>query len=99
MFGMPLEQLEKQLGGAQAYEQALAPLREITAMYRENDTGPFLMGNEICFADLIWMATLHGLRIIGEDDVYERLMNMLGEDRKIHDGLLDVAAPWLLKDR
>lgn len=98
MFGMTLEQVEKQLGGAKAYEQAKAPHQELTEMYKENTEGVFLMGNEVCFCDVVWASTLHGLRIIGEDDVFNMLLNTLGEDRKVHDALLEAAAPWLVRD-
>ncbi len=42
-FGMPLQQLEKEQGGDQAWEKATSPIKEVGDMLRAKG-GPFVLG-------------------------------------------------------
>ncbi|KAL3961051.1 hypothetical protein ACCO45_006168 [Purpureocillium lilacinum] len=69
--GMPIDEFEAKHGGEAAYAAAEQPLRDVTAMYKENGgEGPFLQGAKVCYADFVWIAFLEFARRIGED-VYE----------------------------
>ncbi|KAL8687388.1 MAG: hypothetical protein Q9218_006426, partial [Villophora microphyllina] len=57
-FGMPLSQLEKEVGGEKAWEDAKPFIKEFGEMLRENPEGPFLRGEEVSYADFVVVGAL-----------------------------------------
>ena len=95
-FGMPLDELEKAKGGEQAWEAAqpgMAELREFMAKHKQ-DEGPFVLGSQVCYADLIIVSMLESIRKIGED-LYEK---WVGDDEGLRN-LHEACQPWIKDDQ
>ncbi|KAI4272413.1 MAG: hypothetical protein L6R38_006617 [Xanthoria sp. 2 TBL-2021] len=73
-FGMPLEQLDKELGGDAQWEEAKPIIREIAALIEEGG-GPFVLGGEVSYADFILVGALCLFKRLGEG-VFERTVRM-----------------------
>ncbi|KAK5656986.1 hypothetical protein OQA88_3509 [Cercophora sp. LCS_1] len=89
--GMPLDQLERELGGQKAWEMAAPLLQELTGLLKENE-GPFFEGDEVTYVDFVWVGALLFIQKIGED-FFEELLKAAG-DAKPHLGLLEGCKQW-----
>ena len=96
LVGMPLDEFEAKHGGEAAYAAAEAPLRDVSAMLREHDQGPFLQGAQVCYADFVWVAFLEFLRRLG-DDIFNQVLARTGA-RELHERLVEASAPWLKRN-
>ncbi|KAF2869997.1 hypothetical protein BDV95DRAFT_93860 [Massariosphaeria phaeospora] len=72
-FGMPLEQVEKELGGEQAWKEVEQPAKEVAELLKKNG-GPFFLGKTISYADMILASYLHFLKCVGGEDNFERFV-------------------------
>ncbi|KAF2142241.1 uncharacterized protein K452DRAFT_271090 [Aplosporella prunicola CBS 121167] len=91
-FGVPLDVLEKERGGEQAWEKAKAPLEKVAAMLKEND-GPFFLGEQVCYADFVVVSVLQFCKRIGQD-LYDRIVAI----DKAYDDIYKASAKWLERD-
>ncbi|KAI3318486.1 thioredoxin-like protein [Xylariaceae sp. AK1471] len=94
--GMSLEQLEKELGGEKAYNAASPHLKDITALLKENDQGPFFMGKTVSYTDFVHAGFLIMMRRLG-DDVFQPILNATG-DPDVHLKFLEGLKPWTERD-
>lgn len=94
--GKPTEQLHSENPVGASLARVADVLGEVSAMYRENPGGPFLMGEQVGFADFVWIGMLLFFRKIG-DDVLEPLLENTG-DREVHLQLLEAARSWTERD-
>jgi glutathione S-transferase len=85
--GMPLDQFEKEHGGQKAYDAASPHLKKITALLKENDKGPFFLGETISYTDFNHAGFLIMMRRLG-DDVFQSVLNATG-DPEVHLKLLE----------
>lgn len=96
-FGMPLELLEAEKGGEQAWVAARPGIEDLKAFLRENkkDEGPFVLGSEVCYADFVVAAMMESLRRIGPE-LYARFVQEDGEGalRALH----EACSQWMEKD-
>ncbi|PWY80630.1 putative glutathione S-transferase [Aspergillus heteromorphus CBS 117.55] len=91
MFGMSLDQLEKEQGGDKAWDKAEPKIREATALLKENQ-GPFFMGEVISYADLVWTSILLFQKRMGPD-FFDELLKRSG-DPQVHLKLLEAVSPY-----
>ncbi|KAI1424488.1 putative glutathione S-transferase [Xylaria sp. FL1777] len=94
--GMPLEQFVQENSAEKAYEAAAPHLRNITAMLKENDKGPFFMGDTISYVDFIHAGFLVMFRRLG-DDIFQPLLEATG-DPELHLKFLEALKPWIKRD-
>lgn len=72
-FGMPLPEFEKcEKSGETAWKGAEGPLKEMAALLKETD-GPFFMGQQVSYADFVFVSLLLMFKRLGED-IFERVM-------------------------
>lgn len=96
-FGMPLDEYERQLGGEKAWIEALPALLEITSLLKERQTeGPFFLGKDISYADIIWMGALIFLKRVDET-VFQELLDRT-EGRDVHERFFEACEPWTKRD-
>lgn len=91
-FGMPLNELAEKKGGDVAYNAARPYLEQVTALLKEDGSGPYFLGKEVSYADFVWAGFLIFMRRIGED-VIEKVLEATG-DRKVHEKLLEGVKEW-----
>ena len=102
LVGKSVDEIEREEGGERAYERLAPVLREITAMLREDPSGPFFGGNEVGYVDFFWAGFLLFARRIGED-VLEGVLERCddggdgGGGGDLHRRLLDAVAPWSVR--
>ncbi|CAM1504384.1 Fc.00g019750.m01.CDS01 [Cosmosporella sp. VM-42] len=88
--GMPLDQLEKEKGGQQAWDAAQPVLHEVEALLKENTDGPFFLGKTISYADFQWGGFLIFIQRGGHiDDLYK-----ISGDAQLHKNLLEALASY-----
>ncbi|KAK7542558.1 uncharacterized protein J3D65DRAFT_220487 [Phyllosticta citribraziliensis] len=91
-FGMPLSQLEKEKGGAPAWEAAKEPLQKMAALLNQQ-SGPFFLGNEVSYADFVLVSFLEYAKRTGQD-AYD---NIVAVDKSF-DEIYKASAKWLERD-
>jgi glutathione S-transferase len=79
----------------QAWEKAAPALKEATELLKANG-GPFFLGKEFSYADVMWIGLLIFWRRIG-DDVFEKFLEATG-DRSVHLAMLEAAKQWTERD-
>ncbi|RYC57993.1 hypothetical protein CHU98_g8228 [Xylaria longipes] len=94
--GMPLEQFVQENGGDKIWTNAAPHLQNITAMLKENDKGPFFLGDTISYVDFTHVGFLIMFRALG-DDVWKPLLEATGEP-EVHLKLLEALEPWTKRD-
>ncbi|PSR77832.1 hypothetical protein BD289DRAFT_444769 [Coniella lustricola] len=94
--GMTLDEMEKKEGGTVWQEAAEPYLRQVTELLKENDKGPFFLGDTVSYADFVWAGLLIFVRRVG-DDFFQPLLDRTG-DRKAHEDLLKAVEPWSKRD-
>ncbi|KAM5355337.1 hypothetical protein ACJ41O_001983 [Fusarium nematophilum] len=90
MVGMPLDQLNKEKGGQQAWDAAQPVLHEVEALLKESSDGPFFLGKTPSYADFVWAGFLI---FIQRNGLIDELYNVSG-DGQLHKDLLEATAPW-----
>lgn len=91
-FGMPLSKLAETKGGDVAYNGARPYLEQVTAMLKEDTSGPFFLGQEVSYADFVWAGFLIFFQRIG-DDVFQKVLETSG-DGDAHLALLVGVKKW-----
>ncbi|PYH99130.1 putative glutathione S-transferase [Aspergillus ellipticus CBS 707.79] len=91
MFGMSLDQLEKEQGGDKIWDETESVIREATELLKENK-GPFFMGEVISYADLVWTSILLFHQRLGPD-LFDELLRRSG-DSQVHLNLLEAVSPY-----
>lgn len=78
-FGMPLSELEKSpKAGEAAWESAGPTLQALVEMLNEHNSGPFVLGEEPSYADLILAGYWAFIKRVDKNDIFERLMSYDG---------------------
>ncbi|PLB47497.1 putative glutathione S-transferase [Aspergillus steynii IBT 23096] len=95
MFNMPLDRVEKELGGERGWNETTSVIQEITALLSENK-GPFFEGEIVGYADFVWASVLLFLARIGPDFLDEALKR--SGNAQVHLDLLEAVKPWSSKD-
>ena len=95
MLGMPLDDFEKAKGGERAWDAAAPGLRELSEFLTKHkkDEGPFTLGSQVSYMDFWIVATLEGMRRIGQD-LFDRLVAF---DRRFGE-LHEACKPWMNRD-
>ncbi|KAF2724507.1 hypothetical protein K431DRAFT_291599 [Polychaeton citri CBS 116435] len=102
-FGMPMAQLEAARGGDAAWEAAKPAIEALGALVQqggggkgEAESGPFVLGAEVSYADFVIAAFLESLRRIGPD-MYEKAIGYDGTGalERLH----GACKPWMGKDQ
>ena len=94
---MPLYQLESEKGGPDSWNAAKPHLDEITAMLKEDSSGPYFLGRQVSYVDFVWGGFLIFMQRIGSD-VWEALLKTVGEDADVHGKLLLGLDQWSLRN-
>ncbi|KAI0456260.1 putative glutathione S-transferase [Xylaria acuta] len=94
--GMPLEQFVQENGGDKVWKEAAPHLQGITAMLKENNKGPFFLGDTISYVDFTHAGFLIMFRALG-DDVWQPLLEAMG-DPELHLKFLEALKPWTERD-
>ena len=89
--GMSLEQWESEKGGEVAWKAAEPGFQLFEKLLREHkrDQGPFILGSEVCYADLMAASLAEFYRRI-EQNAYERLTGAVGGLKE----LCEACSPW-----
>ncbi|KAI0441146.1 putative glutathione S-transferase [Xylaria telfairii] len=96
-IGMPLDQFEKEQGGdGKPYKAAAPHFQAVTAILKEDPSGPFFMGSTVSYTDFIWAGFLIFCRRIG-DDVFQSVLESTG-DGAAHLKLLGALERWSARD-
>ncbi|KAI1313977.1 putative glutathione S-transferase [Xylaria venustula] len=94
--GMPLEQYVRENSAEDAYKAAAPYMRSISALLRENDTGPFFLGDTVSYIDFVHAGFLLMFRQL-VDDIFQPLLEASG-DPEPHLKLLEALKPWTERD-
>ena len=91
-LGMPLEQLEREKGGEDAWLQARPGIENLASLLKQTD-GPYFMGNMVSYADFMIVAMLQSMKRLDES-VFQRFVS--------HDEVLvqlfQACEQWLQRD-
>ncbi|KAL8669109.1 MAG: hypothetical protein Q9168_006290 [Polycauliona sp. 1 TL-2023] len=91
-FGMPLDQMDREMSGEKQWEEARPVIREVAALIEEKG-GPFVLGREVSYADFILVGALSLFKRLGEG-VFERVVEM----EPVLRALYAASGKWLEKD-
>lgn len=91
-----LEKLAEDSKTSKVWESSAHNAQHVTNMLKENNTGPFFMGDTVSYADFCWAGYLLFWKRIGED-VFEKLMGITG-DKQVHLDFLKAVEPWSKRD-
>jgi len=91
-FGKSLHQVMKEIGGEEAWIEALPVIKELRQVVKARG-GPFVMGETPSYADFVIVGALHFLRVV-EEDLYNRVIKI----EPAFDKLYDASSPWLKRD-
>lgn len=95
--GKPLDQFFQEEGGQKAWDNAKPHIDEVTALLKENSSGPYFMGETITYTDFVWAGFLIFIQRI-ELDEFQQLLKTIGADSDVHTKLLLALGPWSLRD-
>ncbi|KAK1829573.1 putative glutathione s-transferase [Podospora conica] len=97
LFGQTLEAMEAEHGGPEEpFRRAEGRFREVTALLKEDEGGPFFEGATVGYADFVWAGFLLFVRAIGEEG-YRRVLEGSG-DPGVHERLLEAVGAWTERD-
>lgn len=91
-FGMPLADYEKERGGEKPWEEVKEPAEEVAERLRKNG-GPFFLGEQVSYADFIFVGFLHFLKRV-DIAVFDRFVFIDPTFTKIY----EASKEWLNKD-
>jgi glutathione S-transferase len=93
MVGMPLDEFEKsEVGGENAWKAAEPYIKELAALYREDKTGPFLVGKDPIYSDFVILGWLKLFDRIGHLESFKQW----GGEELID--MYEAAEPWHQRD-
>lgn len=82
-FGMSLHELAKSpKGGQVAWESAGPALQALAGILHENDGGPFVLGEQASYSDMILAGYWAFLKKLDEGDIFDRMMGIDAAFRK-----------------
>ncbi|KAH0841280.1 hypothetical protein AYO21_04880 [Fonsecaea monophora] len=90
--GMTLDEYEAK-NAEQAWKDVEAPVKELGELYAENPDGPFLMGKQLSYADIMVLGFLRMIDRLGHK---ERFLALEGGDKLR--ALYEASAKWLERD-
>lgn len=98
-MGRPLSEIKAEVDAGspivdQKWEEVRPAIEEAVAMLRENSAGPFFLGSEVSYADVIFVAAMHFFRRVNEDGLYKRLV---AHGRELEE-LYAACEKWLARD-
>lgn len=96
-LGMPLDQAEREKGGQEAWDQTKPYLQEVTAMLKEDSSGPYFLGKDVSYADFVWGGFLIFLQRIGTD-LWEKFLETAGNDSDVHGKLVLALGEWSIRN-
>lgn len=91
-WGKPLSQIAKEIGGEEAWIEALPGIKELGEIVKAKG-GPFVMGETPSYADFVIVGALHFLKVI-EEDLYSRIVTIEPAFGKLY----DASSQWLKRD-
>ncbi|VUC37989.1 unnamed protein product [Clonostachys rosea] len=94
-LGMSLKQFEEENPKSLVFEKLSPVFGELNDLVRKNQ-GPFILGEEVSYADFIlggWLLFYKGMG----DDVWNGLLESSGE-RKLYKDVLEALSPWIKRD-
>lgn len=89
-FGKTLEELAK--GADEAWETSKPHIKEIAAMLREDDSGPYFMGKEVSYADIVVVSWMKMFERIGQ------LEGIMDVDKEAFGAVYKGCQNWLERD-
>ena len=89
-FGKTIEELAK--GSGEAWEASKPQIKEIADMLRENDSGPYFMGKEMSYADIVLVSWMKMFERIGQ------LEGIMDVDKEAFGALYKGCQDWLERD-
>lgn len=95
-FGMPLDELAETKGGDVAYNGAKPYLEQVTALLRQDTSGPYFLGTEVSYADFVWGGFLDFFGRV-DPKALERILQTSG-DGQVHVRLMDGLKEWRARD-
>jgi len=95
--GKDLDQLAKEEGGQQAWDKLKPHIDEVTALLKEDESGPYFMGKTVSYADFVWGGFLIFIKRVSLEE-FQRLMKITGADSEVHNKLMVALGPWSLRD-
>lgn len=96
MFGKKLDQVEEEMGGDTAWMNAAESVQKITALLKEQTSGPFFEGNQVTYVDFVVAGLVRFMERIG-DDTFEKLLEVSG-DREVLLAHYKACEPWFTRD-
>lgn len=75
-FGMPLQEVGSSELAKTAWEKAEPQFEKLAALLKEDSSGPFVEGKAAGFADLVVAGFLAFLKVLGEEDLFGRVMGL-----------------------
>lgn len=96
-FGMTLDDFHATYGGPQAWEAAkggLDGLRQFVRVHKK-DEGPFVLGSQVSYVDLLLLAFLAAARKVDVDGIFRFIV---GDDAALN-ALWDASQKWSERDR
>ncbi|KAF2120809.1 glutathione S-transferas-like protein [Lophiotrema nucula] len=91
-LGIPLSQFEKEKGGEQIWEDVKVPAQKFAEVLKRNG-GPFFLGEEVSYADFIFVSFLHFLKMANAD-AFERFLAL----DPAFPAVYEACKPWLAKN-
>lgn len=90
--GMSVEEFEKEKGGDVAWNEAAPLFKEVTAMLKERQDGPFFMGKTVSYADFVWGGLLIFCQRV-KQEMLDDVLRLSG-DAQAHQALIEALRPW-----
>ncbi|KAI9688289.1 MAG: hypothetical protein M1820_010286 [Bogoriella megaspora] len=89
-FGMDIYEWEKIKYGEKPWEACEGDIKELGKLYHEDESGPFLEGNEVTFADFTVVGILEFIRVLNKPG-FDRVLEIDTAFVKLY----DACKPWL----
>lgn len=94
---MPLDKFYAEQGGQKAWDKAKPGIAKVTAMLKEDTSGPYFMGKQVSYTDFVWGGFLIFFQRIGLEQ-FDMMTKVMGEDRDVHMKLMLALGEWSLRD-
>lgn len=93
-LGMPLAELAAKKGGDEAWQSAVEPITKLLTLIK----GPYVLGDEVSYADFVIVGFLHFVRRVGGEERWEKIVHGdWDEDKKLED-MYERCKQWLTRD-
>lgn len=97
-----LSVLWKTKGGKTGWDASEPGFKRATEVYKEDPSGPFVLGKQVSYGDFVWAGFLLFLKALGEYEdeetgekvnVWEEFLRRSGGP-EVHEALLEAVRPW-----